>query len=283
MSEHLGHRGGGGGGGGRGRVIGKLAVAVAAAVGVGGAAAAQRANAGLTIDLRATTLNGQPLPAGSTENTVFVAAAGDQVGISIFAVISGTNALNDEGFMAAHGSFHSTTGGLLGDLTDSTIVAPFDATGTQSGSSIDFDSDGDLDLGGAVAAGQIVSTFWIVRAGTGMQLNGVPLAGADPAAEEFLLGTVTFTALDAVAETETFINYVRRQNPTGSNGLTHGIWQEDAELQHSGWSWYASDGVRIVGVPEPGGVAASAAALAGLASLRLLARGGERNEKEMGQ
>jgi hypothetical protein len=258
MNERLGHS-----------ATGKLATAVAAAVGCVGLAT-ERADAGLMIDLRAMTVNGQPLPAGSAADRVEV-APGDVVGINIVAVVSGMNALNDEAGNDIHGVFRSTTGGLIGDLGNSAVVAPYNASGSQNGLTIDIDSDGDLDVG-PIPNGGATGMYWVARSAES-QFNGTPIPGANPAAEEFLFGTMTFTAGASVTTgQETFLDFIRRRNPgnPGTNGSNFASWLEDGTGTASvrnGLSPYSVDGLAIVGVPEPSGVA-----LAALTSLRLLAR-----------
>jgi len=247
------------------RVIGKLAAA--AAIGCVGFAAPQ-ADAGLLIDLRATTLNGQPLPAGGNSTSKFVyVAPGDQVGINAYAVVSGSNALNDEGFQNIHGVFHSTTGGLLGNLTDSKVIAPFNGPSSQNGSSVDFDNDGDLDIGGSNNV-QDAAAVLVARA-TSMQ-DGVILVGAQPAAEEFLLGSMTFTAL--TGEGQSLINFLLRLNPNGTPTISYATWLEDGVARNGVSPWDAS-GVVMNGVPEPSGLT-----LVGMAAIALLGRGRRREE-----
>jgi hypothetical protein len=245
------------------RLARSLAVA-AAAVGLVGLAAPQ-ADAGLLIDLRAMTVNGQPLPAGgsSTPKLVYV-SPGDQVGINAYAVVSGSNALNDEGFQNIHGVFHSSSGGLLGNLIDSKVIAPFNGPSSQNGSSVDFDNDGDLDIGGRnnVTTVEEVPAIVVARA-TSMQ-DGIILAGAQPAAEELLLASMTFTAL--TGEGQTLVNFLLRLNPNGTPTVSYATWREDG-IGRGGVSPWDASGVVMFGVPEP-----SAIALVGVASFGLLAR-----------
>ena len=255
-----------------GGMIGKLARAAAAAAAAAGCAglAAERADAGLLIDLRAVTLNDQPLPAGSTAERVVV-DGGDVVGINVIARVSGTNAVDDEGFQSMYGVFRSTTGGLLGDLSAST-VAPFNGLGSQNGSRIDVDGDGDLDIGDIPNGGiNTLTAYWVARSNI-VQRDGTPVA-TDPAAEEFVIGTLTWTATSAPAPgSETFVDFIRRRNPgnPGTNGSAYSRWDEDGSGTASvrnGADPYATDGLRIEAVPEP-----ASTALATVAALGLLAR-----------
>ena len=223
------------------------------------------ADAGLTIDLRAVSLNGQPLPDGSTPESVFV-NDGDQVGFEVVARVSGTNGLDDEGFTGIHGVFRSSTGGLLGDLSTSR-VAPFTGSGSQDGSQIDIDSDGDFDIGDRVNGGQ--PNLYFVGRSNVTERGGVRV-GTD--AEEFVIGTGTWTSKAGSTGSETFLDFMKRRNPgnPGTNGTSYAQWFEDGSGTSSvrnGASPYTVDGLHIIEVPEPG-----SAALTTLAALGLLAR-----------
>jgi len=245
------------------RVIGKLTAAAIAAVGTF-ALAAQPASAGLMVDLRAASINGQSLPAGSTEHSVHV-LAGDEVSINIFAVVTGTNDLNDEGFRSVHGAFHSTTGGLLGNLTGSAVIVPFNQAGSQNGSSVDFDGDGDLDIG-TTPIGGTATTFWIPSSAATFQTDGSVVAGAQPAAEEFSVGSVTFTAL--TDDGETFINFFNRRTSSGSDSIAFGSWQEDELSKNPVTSAVTANGITIVGIPEPTGLTFAALGTLGFVARR---------------
>jgi hypothetical protein len=245
----------------------RLAAAIAAAAAGSAALTATPACAELVIDLRAVTLNGQPLAGGSTAERVVVAAVGDQVGIDVYAVVSGANAVNDEAFQSIHGSFFSSNGGLLGDLVGAT-VAPFNGSGSTNGVQIDHEVDGDLDVGpaGAFDGEGTAGQFFIARSSI-MERDGAVVA-TDPAAEEFRISTLTWTAKTDAGET--FLNFKRRLHPSGNLSASASSWQEDGTGTASvrnGLTPYTTHGLQIVGVPEPGSVA-----LASLASLALLRR-----------
>ena len=79
----------------RGRNLrGTLIAAAAAAAGVA-TLAASRADAGLMLDLRAVGVNGQPLPPGADAKHVVV-GPGDTLQLKLYAVVIGTNGVNDE-------------------------------------------------------------------------------------------------------------------------------------------------------------------------------------------
>jgi len=139
------------------------AVAAATVAAIAFAATAAPADAGLMIDLRATAINGSPTPAGGMHD--IDVHPGDVVSVQIVAVVSGTNNVNDEAFQAIHGSIRSGNGGLLVDMSQSAVVAPFNGAGSQGGSAVDSDGDGDLDIGSPPNGG-VASTYFIPRAPT---------------------------------------------------------------------------------------------------------------------
>jgi hypothetical protein len=238
------------------------AAAVAAAVGLAGIGPSP-VDAELIVDFRAASINGN---AGAVSDPKSVQAVqGDVVAIDVFARVQGTNAENDEAFDLVSGSIYSNNGGLPGDLGNSATVAPFNDAGSQNGSQQDFDSDGDLDIG-TIPNGLRPATnnrYFLPNAPVPIQ-DGVPVAGANPAAEDWLVGTLTFTVVGSAGSTD--INFVRRLLPQGTNDPAASTWFEDGSLR-TGTNPYSSNPLTITAVPEP-----TAAALAGLASLGLLAR-----------
>jgi hypothetical protein len=231
-----------------------LAAAASAALTAFGGA---RANADGLIDLRAVALNGQPIAGGNTTKNVYVSSAGEQVTVDVFARISGTNGVNDEGFTSIHGSFISS-GSLLGSLAGGP-VAPFRDSGFQDGSVQDLDGDTDLDVGVTPNGGTPTTGYFIARA-SALQTNGTVL---DANTEEFRIGQLTFTV--GGSSGDTFLNFYIRANASGGNVTTASLWSEDGSPAKALTHPYSTGApVRIV-VPEPGSAAAAAgAALAGV-------------------
>jgi len=249
MEKRIGHR-----------TLSKLAVA--AAIGLGSFAASQAADASLVIDIRATAINGAALPASSTPKDV-IANPGDVVTLQFIARVAGADAVNtNDGFGAVHGAIKSSTGGLLGNLGGSFVTAPFNGSGSQNGSAVDADSDGDLDIG-TTPVGGTAATFWIPRSPV-IDTGGTPVAGSDPAAKEWVVGGATFTVTGNTGET--FIDFLNRKNPNNTANVAYGTWNEDT-VGKNPVSGTISDSALRVSVPEPTGLA-----LAGIAGLGLLAR-----------
>ena len=239
------------------RSVGKLVAA--AAVGLAGFGASQ-ADASLIVDVRATAINGVPLPA-AVRDTLTV-SPGDTITLKSFAVMSGTNALNDESLQRLDGSFVSS-GGLLGNLGNHVLTEPFTAAGSASnGTTMDIDGDGDIDLG--QPNGGVSTAYVIYRAGA--QTSGQAL---DAGSEEMELGTFTFEVAQG-ATGETLIQHLRRRTGTGGDSTLYATFVQDGAPYNGGTSTGAaligSDGLTLV-VPEPTGLA-----LAGLATLGLLSR-----------
>jgi hypothetical protein len=249
------------------RIRSKLVQAVAAAVGcvAVGSAPADGADAGLVIDLRPVAINGNPIsvPDQGDAPEVINAQALDVVSVNIYARVTGTNTVNDEAFSGIQGVFRTPTGGMLIDL-QSTVAAPFNTLGSQNGTPLDVDLDGDFDIGDRPNGG-LASTYFIARA-TEPVTDGVVVG---PGSEEFLIGTMTLTIKDASLG-DGFIDFIRRRNPgnPGSNNAAYAFWHEDgtgSESARTGLSPYSVDGIIV---PEPAGVALTSLA----ASLGLLAR-----------
>jgi hypothetical protein len=211
------------------------------------------------MDLRAVQLNGQPLTAFNTAKEVTV-AVGDTITLDLFAIVSGTNGLNDEQVALAHGSVLSV-GALLGNLSGGP-VAPFTGLGSQSGSVQDIDGDGDLDIGVAPNGGTPVIGYFVAR--TNAPVSGTPISAN---ASEVRVGSFNFTMTGG--NPEAFINFVRRANASGGNITTAGVWFEDEVPKNPTVSPLTVGTPVHAVVPEPASVATTAA---GLASLGLLAR-----------
>ena len=226
------------------------------------------ASAGLMIQLRITGVNDFP----SSDGSVAFASTGDVVHMDVWAVVTGTNSVNDEGFQSVEGSFTSRFG-LIGDLS-AARVPPFNALGSQAGIPNDFDSDGDLDIGAnSEEATQISdSRFFFARSST-MQEDGVPFGSS----EYFLIGSLTLTHRDVPRWSDTSIDFVRRVNANRTNNIAFGTWTEDGVLRNPTNGVITTGPVVIVDayIPKP-----SAAALAAVATLGLLVRRREQHENE---
>jgi len=249
------------------RTMGKLVAA--AAVGLAGFGAAQHADASLIVDVRATALNGNPLTAGNTAKSVTV-ATGDVVTLKLFAQISGTNGVNDEGIQSAQGNMVSS-GALLGTMTSLGATGPnFNQSGTQNGSQQDLDGDTDLDIGAPLGSTATAATGYFAARNASGSVGGTTDLSAQ--SEEVEIGTMTFTV--GSGGTETFVNFVRRASATNGNQTTAGTWFEDGVSKNAASSSFTSGSpVQVTtGIPEPTGLA-----LAGLASLGLLGRRRNKN------
>jgi len=245
--------------------MGKL-FAAAAACGLAGVAASQ-ADASLVIDIRATAVNGVPV-SGDAKNVV--AAPGQTVTFGVFAQVSGTNGVNDEGFQGVSGVFRTSTGGLLGDLVSHTAgdaATGFSALGSQQGSQVDVDTDGDLDIGiGPNTPTTNSNTVFQARSGA-MNTNGTVL---NANTREWQIGTLDFQVKPDATGSST-IDFLVRKNPNGTNNLQYGTWAEDTSTNPPGNKnptlGTVTSSPALVSVPEPTGLA-----LAGIAGLGLLAR-----------
>jgi hypothetical protein len=245
------------------RSMGKLAAA--AAVALAGFSVSQ-ADASVIIDVRATAVNGVP----TVDQKAVTAAPGDVVTFQLFATVTGTNGVDDEGIQAINGSIRSSTGGLLGN-TSSTLIAPFNQSGSSAGATIDVDSDGDLDVSGPNQA--LAGSFYNPRSAA-MTTDGTRSGES----ETFLLSGGTFTVTGS--EGTTVLDYLQHRTSTGANNFAWGTFLVDGNgggtspRNAANTPITTSGGVTITAsaVPEPTGLA-----LAGLGSLGLLARRRNKN------
>ena len=231
----------------------------AAAVAVAGCAAAHSAHASLIIDVRATALNGMPV----SDPKFVVSGPGDTLTLAIFAVLTGTNGVNDEMVQGVHGALLSRDN-YLGNLS-ANVVAPFNGNGHQNGQVQDLDGDTDLDVGSGPNGG--VSThFFLARSNA--QENGTIL---DANSEEIQIGTANFVG--GQGGTVALINFARRASASGGNIGTAAIWFEDGAIKAPTNGVYGVGTPVVTGpLPEPAGLAA-----AGLTALGLLARRRDKN------
>jgi hypothetical protein len=246
------------------RSMGKLAAA--AAVGLAGFSVSQ-ADASVIIDVRATQVNG----VAAADPRAVTVAQGDVVSYDIFATVTGTNGVDDEGFQAINGAIRSSTGGLLGNLSNS-LVAPFNGNGSSAGAAIDVDSDGDLDISGPNQA--LAGSYFNPRNSAGFSTDGVRVGEG----ETFKIATGTFTVTGN--DGTTVVDYLQHKTSTGANNLAWGTFLIDGN--NGGTSprnpvntpISTAGGITVTAsaIPEPTGLA-----LAGLGTLGLLAR--RRNKK----
>lgn len=178
------------------------------------------ADAAVTIDIRPTT--------GAKAIAINAAGAGT-VTFDVWAVVTGANANDDEGFQLASGSFLSTNvsgGAARGSLTLS-LAAPFNGTSSQAGGQQDLDADGDLDVGSNTDSA--VTNFFFARANA--MVTGSALAGATSntvaGGREFKIGTGTFTLSQLVGESTTGTTELNWRGRLDGSLFIAATWQQD--------------------------------------------------------
>ena len=244
------------------QTTGKLLAAAIGATGLAGLGASQ-ADAALLIDIRATGVTGGTLDNGKS---VQVAGVGSVVTLGVFAQVSGTDGVNNETLGSLYGLLQSA-GGLKGNLSGG-FSGAFTDSGAQNGSVIDWDSDGDLDIGLSPTSSSSTGKFF-ARNGTAGGFTGLSPISADTA--ETQVGTFQFTVTSDATGTETVAQFIRRNN-NGGNVLSAALWFEDGSTvsKNPSNSTYgvSAQGVSIALIPEPASLGLMALASVGVLGRR---------------
>src|SRR5688572_1794140 len=123
---------------------------------------------------------------GTGAKEAVVSEPGDSVVLDLFIRANGQDANpNNDGVQNLFSAFKSSQGGLVGDLIGIAPPAPFNNFGSNQGRQIDFDGDGDLDVGSL--QGQDGTGFYFSRGGPQVHFNQ-PAGG-------FFIASVRFTVL----------------------------------------------------------------------------------------
>lgn len=177
------------------------------------------------------------LPDGGS--TATVANVGDQVKFDIWFTVTGHDTdLTNEGLQTVNASLLSTNligGSVNGTITVDTIEAPFTANGSQTGSQVDLDGDGDLDVGSNNNAN--LEGFFLARSSSLTTTGGT----TEGASRSWKVGTGTFTATTLLYGVSTNLVARTREHPFAYT------YQEDAvPLQpHNGGVPVAGSGIEI--------------------------------------
>jgi hypothetical protein len=214
--------------------------------------------AGLTFNLRATSVNGAPLSGAQTQHFIPNVVAGDVIAFDVFALVTGmdTNFTNDR-VLQVDGSFRSTAlapgPGLRGNLkmdvvhsvvnpdTGDIITHGFDGTAWSVGLQQDLDGDGDLDVGSN--ADTNAANFWAA-------VYTAPFVGAIaglPDGRKVGFGTFTVTA--ATPTNSTVLRFVGRNAGTAGNYLQDGVFFAVPTVDST-----LADSILVSTAPEPASV-----------------------------
>ncbi len=151
--------------------------------------------------------------------TATVHQVGDTVTLNVYARILGADAITtNDGIQESVYSIVSSPSGLHGNLgTPAGITIPdqFQANAFQTGTQVDLNGDGDLDVGSTDSTS---ATGWIADRADSEVLN---TAGST----KILLGTLTYTVTSVSANGKATVNVVSRTKATAL--LEPSIWQVD--------------------------------------------------------
>lgn len=242
------------------------------------AAMPERSAATLVYDLR--------VQGGKSAEVQF----GVPISLELFVQVTGTNALDDDGYVSGFGSVLSSRGSIpqansiLGDLSPVQIAAyGTRGGGTTTGAAADLDIDTDIDRGSNATSSNTSYIFFNASAPSPI-LSGEPglvgfsfiNQGLPGAGFEFRIATLTFTLTAMpgapVGLPQTEVNW---RNPTTLGIVAESLWREDGVQRaptgagNAGLS--VGTPVTLSVVPEP--TALSFLLLCGLGAAGLRRRG----------
>jgi len=240
------------------RKTGKLLAAAVGAAALAGVGASQ-ADAALLIDVRATGATTSSAGVVDPKNVV-INAPGDTVTLGIFASVTGTDGINNETLQSVYGLLNSV-GAVKGNMsgTPSTLVAPFNGSGFQNGSVVDWDSDGDLDIGLGPTSSSSTGKFFARAASP----EPMPSVGGS-----VQIGQIVFTATDTTSGVAD-VNFTIRNN-NGNNVSQAALWFEDGNVVGKNpQTGPTGVGAPVnIAVPEPASLGLMALASVGLLGRR---------------
>ncbi|CAN5669564.1 hypothetical protein BH09PLA1_BH09PLA1_29380 [soil metagenome] len=224
----------------------------------------------LTIDLRATTVNGAALSGGQTQHAIPNAQIGDVIAFDVFALVTGTDAnfMNDR-FLAVSGSFRSSALGsgdnLLGNLLLDVVrtqfdpetgdpVGPlgFDNLGFSAGTQQDLDGDGDLDVGSNNTSAP--ANYWAARAYLVTSGGGYGVPAGLPNGRKIGVGCFNVTSTSAASQT--LLRFAGRNIDIAATYNEDGIVRQGPSLDS-----LPGKGIVVSSIPEPASVTTIAARL----------------------
>jgi len=237
------------------RKTGKLLAAAVGAAGLAGFGAS-KADASLLIDVRATGATTAGAGVVDPKNVV-LANVGDTVTLGVFASASGTDGINNETFQTIFGLLN-TSGDIKGNLSGGYTPAFFTSGASQNGSVLDWDSDGDLDIGLSPTNSSVTGKF----GARSLSPTAMPSLGGAVQVGEFV-----FTATASGVQTNA--NFTIRNN-NGGNVAAAALWFEDGgTISKNPTLSPASIGSPVaITIPEPASLGLMALASVGLLGRR---------------
>ena len=202
----------------------------------------------LTYELRAVQAGSTATVAADGKHAVGI--PGQTVVLELWAMIENTdgNGGNDA-FKLGHGGFKSSVGGLLADLGNVNLLAPWNTGTAAPGKVVDLDGDTDKDIGASDGNQAADLYFQSVDSRLGDSQFG---NGAGPTTN-FLIATLTATITGNNGNTD--VNFVPRNKTSGAaaSKLNHQFIQDGVQKQLAGTAANVGTGapVNIAVIPEP--------------------------------
>ena len=210
------------------------------------------------MDLRATGATTAGAGVVDSKNVV-LSAPGDTVTLGLFAKVTGTDGVNNEQMQSIFGLVNSV-GAAKGNMSGGYVPAFFTAGVSQNGSVLDWDSDGDLDIGLSPTNSSGVGKF----AGRSTSPTPMPSLGG-----AVLVGEFVWTVTDASGSFD--LNFTVRSN-NGNNLAQTALWFEDGStISKNPTNSPITVGPPVTWGPEPSSL--SAVVLTGIGLLNRRHRG----------
>jgi hypothetical protein len=189
-------------------------------------------NAGLLIDVRAVSTNGQALSGANTAKSISVFNVGDTIAFRVFADVTGSDASKFQTLQSLSGSFLTSGGLTKGNLVLAAAgnLIPFNSNGSTVGAATDLDADGDTDIGSNTPSDP--AGFWAIRSANLTGPHSTDAGGTSVFKPAFpptsIAGGTEYTLVNNLRMIVTAKGSVTAMNFRNRVSTTGGLWAENA-------------------------------------------------------